>query len=221
MIEPRTPLVNTFLLVLSLMLPTLWIESLQSGEDAQDVLEKVKKKYDDILDAELRFSQTVKFEMTNLEQSASGTLFLKKGNRYRLEVDDRTIVTDGATVWSYSPSMNQVIIDQFNSDERMLSPDKILTGAPGDFMASVLGTEKVGPSDLLVLKLVPKNDESFISVLKLWIDGSTWLVKKAEVVDFNGKMTEYEITELKINTGLDDRWFTYEIPRGVEVVDLR
>ena len=159
--------------------------------------------------------------MTNLEQSASGTLFLKKGNRYRLEVEGRTIVTDGSTVWSYSPLMNQVIIDQFNSDERMWSPEKILTGAPGDFLASVLGTDKIRGSDLLVLKLVPKNDESFISAVKLWIDGSTWLVKRAEVVDFNGKRTEYEITDVKINTGLEDRWFTYEIPRGVDVVDLR
>jgi chaperone LolA len=194
---------------------------LMAEESARDVLEKVRKTYDAIRDVELRFSQKVTFERTNLQEFSSGTLFMKKGNRYRLEVGDQVIVTDGTTVWSYSPTTQQVIIDRFKMDERSLSPDRILTGASDEFIASLIGKERVGGIELLALKLVPRTDQSAYRNLKLWIDETKWMVKRAEVVDVNGKKTEYDIEQMKTNTGLDDRKFVYEVPAGVEVVDLR
>ena len=37
----------------------------------------------------------------------------------------------------------------------------------------------------------------------------------------NGKETDYLVTEVKINTGLEDSRFVYQVPAGTEVVDLR
>jgi len=172
-------------------------------------------------DADLTFFQIVKFEKANVEQSSSGRLFLKKGNRYRLELNEQMIVTNGTVVWSYSPLTGQVVIDQFAMDERTLSPEKILTGAPEDFVAANLGKEAIEGRDHIVLKLIPRDPDSFITSLKLWVDPSTWLIKKAEVHDVGGRGTTYEIEALKTNIGLADEWFTYEIPEGAEVVDLR
>ncbi len=207
----------------ALLVLTLFVSFVptRGEETAREVLEMVKMKYDSIDDAQLRFSQRTRFEMTKIEQSTAGTLFLKKGNKYRVEFNEQTIVTNGQTVWSYSVSTNQVLIDNFKLDGRSISPEKILTGAPEDFYSTLVGKEKLGNSETVRLKLIPKDDQSFIQSLKLWVDESNWLIKKAEISDVSGKQTEYYVKDVEVNIGLQDSHFTYQIPEGVEVVDLR
>lgn len=191
------------------------------AQTAEEVLEQVRKKYDTVNDAELRFAQTVRFSLSKVEQRLEGTLLMKKGNKYRVETDDMTVVTDGETVWSYSRINNQVLIDRFKMDERAFSPERILMAAPADFSASLVGREKVGKIETVALKLVPVTDQSFLSVLKLWVGEGDHLIRKVEMVDANGKETTYVVTEIRINTGVTDGRFTYRIPEGVESVDLR
>ncbi len=204
-----------------LMLALVTFSNISVAENAQEVLEKVKKKYDAIKDAELKFSQQTKFEMSKLEQNISGTLFIKKENKYRVEAEGRLIVTDGITVWSYSPSNNQVLIDKFKLDERALTPEKVLAAAPKDYIASVVGNEKISKIETQVLTLVPKDEDSMVSRMKLWVDESTWLIKKVEIIDVNGKQTVYIVNDIKVNIGIPDSRFTYQVPSGVESVDLR
>jgi outer membrane lipoprotein carrier protein len=206
------------LLMLVLILP---FSNICVAENAQEMLEKVKKKYDSIKDAELKFSQQVKFEFSKREQNVSGTLLIKKENKYRVETEGHLIVTDGSTVWSYSQQNKQVLIDKFKVDERALTPERILAAAPKDYYASVVGTEKVGKTETQILKLVPKDDDSIVQTMTLWVDESTWLIKKVEIVDVNGKQTVYTVNDIKVNIGIPDSRFTYQIPNGVEAVDLR
>lgn len=197
------------------------VVSLGGSVTAQEVLEKMKKKYDSMDDVQLRFSQRLKFSIAKMEQSRSGLLLVKKENKYRVEFDDQTIVTDGETVWSFSLSNNRVLIDRFKMNESSLSPDKILAGAPKDYSAVLLDNEKMGGKDVVVLKLVPKNENASVKTMKLWVDEGTWLTKKVELVDVGGNETTYVVEDFKTNLGLPDSRFTYQIPQGVEVVDLR
>ncbi len=191
------------------------------AQDAKEILENVKKKYDSIDDAELKFSQSTKFAMTKKEEAFKGTLFLKKKNKYRIELDKRTIVTDGKTVWSYAASNKQVLIDNFKENERSLTPDKVLSGAPKNYTPSLEGSEKVGKTQTRILKLVPKSDDSMVGTMRLWVDESTSLIKKVEIVDDNGKETVYIVNDARINIGIPDSRFTFQVPSGVETVDLR
>jgi chaperone LolA len=192
-----------------------------TAETAQEILENVRKKYDSIDDAQLKFSQKSIFALSKIEQSATGSLLLKKENKYRVDTDNQTIVTDGKTVWSYSAANKQVLIDNFKMDENTVSPERILSGAPTDFTAALLGEDRIGKTETVVIKLTPKNEQSMIKTIKLWVDNSTWLIRKAEINDVNGKDTEYLVTDIKINTGVEDSRFSYQVPEGAEVVDLR
>lgn len=191
----------------------------RADEEATEILERVRETYDEIEDARILFSQSVSFERTGLEQRSSGTLYLKKDDHYRLEMGDRTVVTDGKTVWSYSHATGQFIIDYFEMDKRSLSPEQVLTGAPEDFGASVIGAGD--SADEVILKLTPRNDHSFLTGMKLWIDQDGWTIKKVELTEFSGKKTVYQILELETNSGLGDELFGFPPPEGAEVVDLR
>ncbi len=192
-----------------------------ASQDAANILEKVRDRYDTVTDAEIRFSENVRFPMTNMVQQLNGTLLVKKKNKYRVETNDQVIVTDGETVWSYSASNNQVIIDHFKQDEQSLTPEKVLVGTPDNFTATVVGEEKVGAYQTTVLKLVPKDEQSFIRSLRLWVDEKEWMIRQVEIIDVSEKQTTYSVLQVHTNTGLQDSRFVYKIPKGTEVVDLR
>ncbi len=190
------------------------------AQSAKEVLDKARKRYEGLTDVELRFTQTVKFPISRVDQRINGTLQMRKGNRYRVETDDMTVVTDGTTVWSYSRGTNQVLIDRFTMDERMFSPERILTAAPEDFEAVLLGKEKIGAQETLVLKLIP-TAEGFVKTMKLWVGESDYLTRKVEMVDAGGKETTYMVSDLRVNTGIPESRFTLKVPEGADVVDLR
>lgn len=212
----RRPVVGAMLL----LIVVAWSQ-LGAEETAQDMLEKMKKVYDSITDAQIKFSQKTSFEMSKMEQTVSGTLFLKKSNKYRLETNEQTVVTNGETVWSYTAFNKQVLIDNFKLDENAITPEKILTGAPIDYISTLLGKDKIGKTEVVALKLTPKNEQSLVKTMRLWVDNSTWLIKKASIADVNGRQTEYLVTDVRINMGIQDSRFVFEVPEGVEVVDLR
>ncbi len=192
-----------------------------SQDDAQEVLEKVRQKYESVTDAELHFSQKVKFPLSKLEQSVSGTLFLKKERKYRVETPNQTIVTDGSTVWSYSPASQQVLIDRYKENEGSLTPERLLTGAAGGFQPALVGKGRLGKSDVVEIKLIPLSDQGLISAVRLWIDEHDWMVRQAEIVDANDKETTYTVQQSRINIGLPDSRFSFQPPEGTDVVDLR
>jgi chaperone LolA len=190
-------------------------------DDAQEVLEHVRNKFDAITDAELRFTQKVRFSLSKVEQTVSGTLLFKKDRKYRIETADQTVVTDGATVWSYSPGTRQVLIDRYKEDEQDLTPRKLLTGAAGGFQAALVGKERLGKSETVQLKLVPVSEQTLIVGVRLWVDEHDWTVRQVEILDANGKQTTYTVQMVKLNAGLPDARFTFQPPGGTDVVDLR
>jgi chaperone LolA len=184
-----------------------------AGDTAQEILKRVRDKYDSITDAEIKFQQRVRMPVGKMEQSAAGTLLTKKGNKYRVELEQQTIVTDGVTVWSYSAAQQQVLVDRFEQDERSLSPDRILSGEAADLAPVLIGREKLGKTETVVLKLTPRDETALLKWLKLWVSESDWLVRKAELVDLNGKETVYQVLEIRVNAGIPDAQFTFVAPR--------
>jgi outer membrane lipoprotein-sorting protein len=206
--------------VLGLLLAGGLLAVAADAQVAEEILEKARKKYDVLTDVEVRFTQAVKFPVSRVEQRVSGVLQMRKTNHYRIETGEMTVVTDGATVWSYSRATNQLLIDRFVADDRTFSPERILTAAPEDFSAVLVGKEKVGGQETYVLKLIPSG-EGFITMLKLWIAESDYLTRKVEMVDANGKETTYLVSDLRVNPGIPESRFTLPVPEGAEVVDLR
>ena len=188
---------------------------------ADDILEEVRDKYASIRDAKLTFTQHVSFSLATVSQTTQGTLLMKKPSHYRVELEARTIVTDGETVWSYSRPNNQVLIDHFRLDERSFSPEKLLTTAPSEYTATLLGQEKLEGATVQIVKLIPKNPTGLVASLKLWVDERTSLMRKVELLDVNGKETTYTVHSFEVNPVIADSVFQFTIPPGADVVDLR
>ncbi len=187
----------------------------------KEITDRMQKKYESIQDATARFTQHVKFGYSKIEQSFAGTLRMKKPNHFRVETEYQTLVTDGVTVWSFSPVNKQVLIDRYKETADSFTPEQFLLNLPANYYATLVQPEASSEKSTIMLKLVPKDDQSFIKSMKVWVDEGSWVVKKVEMLDVNDTEKTYTVQDIKINTNLKDNAFAFTAPQGTEVVDLR
>lgn len=195
--------------------------SRQKELTVKEITDKLQRRYDSIQDATARFTQHVKFGFSKIEQNFAGTLKMKKSNKYRVETEYQTLVTDGSTVWSYSPMNKQVLIDRYKETPDSFTPEQFLLNLPTNYYATLVQQEKTAESSWVVMKLVPKDDQSFIKSMKVWVEEGSWIVRKVEMLDVNDTEKTYTVQEVKINTNLKDNTFAFTPPPGTEIVDLR
>lgn len=212
-----TKIILSKLLILAVFLVNSHVFA-QDDITAQEVIQNVQSAYKDITDAKASFSQTVKFNKSKA-QSSSGTLYIKKENKYRIETGSQTIVTDGSTSWSYTPSKKQVVIDYYKETGNTFSPNKYLFQYPENFYSDLTGTEKLNGKDVYVLSLKPR-ESGYVKSAKLWVGKDDWIIKKIYILTDESSST-YSIKNIQTNIGVANSKFTFSPPEGTEVIDMR
>jgi chaperone LolA len=188
---------------------------------AENIVRKVRETYEKLESLKGDFEQQYTWSLAGETQELHGTLYLKKGDRYRMETPNQLIVTDGKTVWTYSSDKNQVFIDNLEKSKDNPLPRDLLIKYTRDFKPRLLRSEKVGASDCSVIALTPRDENSFIRKVTAWIDKSTWLAIRIEQIDLNDNQTIYTLKNSLRNIQLPDSLFTFRIPAATEIVDMR
>lgn len=188
------------------------------SQDAQEIIKKVQNNYKDLYDAKAEFSMTEKYS-GGKSTSSSGTIMIQKENKYKIKTKSYTLVTDGVTSWSYSPSKKQVVIDNYKDDGSTFSPNKFLFNYPENFYSDYVGEEKVNKKDCYVLKLTPRNKGNIKSA-KIWVDQAEYYIRKITITTSESTKT-YTLKSITLNPGLSSSEFKFTPPEGVEVIDLR
>lgn len=204
-----------FILLIGFFIPDL---NAQDNITAQEIIQNVQNVYKDITDAKASFTQTIKYGKSKA-QSSSGTLYIKKEKKYRIETGSQTIVTDGSTSWSYTPSKKQVVIDNYKETGNTFSPNKYLFQYPENFYSDLDGTETVSGKELYILKLRPR-ESGYVKSAKLWVDKTDWIIKKIQIVTDESTST-YNVKNVQLNVGLSNSKFTFSPPEGTEIIDMR
>ncbi len=187
----------------------------------ETIVQNVQNTYKDIDNAVITYEQISEFPVTRREQTFEGIVYMKRPNYYRIESEQQTVVTDGTTIWSYNPFTDQVIIDLYQEDEQMFTPDRFLLNIPDEFYVSVGDRETVEGQSLIMLRLVPKDEHQFVRSMRLWVDDNRWIVRKAEVIDLNDNKNTYLVRDIQLNEGVEEELFSYQPPENVEIIDLR
>ena len=168
-------------------------------------------------------SRSARHRLRRLEgpTDVGGGLALAKGNRYRITFEDRVIVSDGATVWSWSKSNAQVIVDRFRDDPNSLTPERLLIRIPAEYTPIPLGKEKLGKEETTVLKMTPAEGDRSVRWFKLWVDEDRLTILKLQLSDIAENDITYELSDILMNKGLPDSTFRLTPPPGAEILDLR
>ena len=140
--------------------------------------------------------------------------------------DQIIIVSDGEFAWSYIPATNEVIKMELPDIPEPTKSDCI--NAIGEFLNStnvtLLRVENIDGRTAYLLETSSKEKDGaypMINRTKIWVDKETWMPLRYEMYDGDGNLTaKIEIRDLKVNSGIPDSEFKFEIPDGAEVKTL-
>jgi outer membrane lipoprotein carrier protein len=195
-----------------------------AGSSAPDLALALQRRYDTIKDFSADFVHTYRGGVLRKEIVERGHLLVKKPGRMRWDYaapDEKLFVSDGVKLYSYIPRDKQVFVGSVPPDDQATTPTMFLTGKGNlvrDFSGSLVDPAPGMPPGTRALKLVPKTPQRDYDWLILEIGPQTLELRGLVTVDAQGGQSTFSFTNLKENTGLSDKEFTFKMPRGVDVV---
>jgi len=210
------------------LLPALILLVAASSAHAQtleEVVAGLEGAYARITDLRAEFTQNAFNRSLGQTIKAEGVVYLKKPGKMRWEYrtpSPQQIVSDGKSLWVYTPELNQVNVGE---------APRALAGPAGSFLAGLgrvreaftirfLNPLKVDDAGNPVLDLTPKRPEPVLTRLILTVDPREFLVRKAVLYDQFENTVTMRFTKVSMNSGLADSLFSFAPPKGVAVVPL-
>jgi len=190
----------------------------------RDLAEALQKKYDAVRDFSADFAHSYRGGVLRKEILERGRLLVKKPGKMRWQYappDEKLFVSDGVKLYSYLPQDKQVYVGTVPQDDQATTPALFLTGKGNllrDFTGSIVDPAAGMPSGTRALKLVPRSPQRDYDWLILEVAGSTLELRGLVTVDAQGGESTFSFSNVKENTGVADKEFTFRIPRGVDVV---
>ena len=186
-----------------------------SAQSAPDGIARLEAFLDGVHSLTATFKQELTTENERVQQTDTGSLSLKRPNRFRWTYEgpaELVIVADGARLWIYDKELAEVTVTPFD-DSVGTSPAVLLSGDRNvreDFDVVQSYTRDA----LDWVKLEPKGPSDFTWV-SIGFAGTE--PRRLELVDGLGQITRIELDNLVVNPDIADEVFKLEIPPGVDV----
>jgi len=192
------------------------------AEDVGKIIKNVQNKYRKVSLLYVDFKQINRFQLTNLQNEVFGTIWVTQDNKFRLETEDQTMVSDGEKFWRYNKLENQVLIDYAKKSQQDVFLNNFLFKISDYYDSQIIKENKKDKTKIFEIRLTPKTpEESFFKYVKVWILDGSWELQKVVYVDFNDNEVEYQIEKMDLNKSPSEKLFKFQAPEGAEVVDLR
>jgi chaperone LolA len=196
-----------------------------AAPSVDEVVARVEATCARVEDLSARFHQTATNRSLGQVQEASGVFLMKRPGKMRWEYqkpEARLFMSDGKTLWAYSPADRQVVVQDVGEAFASRMPLSFLAGdcqLRREFAVSAVENAATrDATSFMILDLRPKHPEGGIARMLLEVSLQTYTVEKTTVFDAAGNTTVIALTGLKLNSGLSDQQFQFTPPAGVTVV---
>lgn len=226
------------IVVLLFFTPLLAVSQQQNsrGASPDEIVLKLQKTYDDINSLSFSFTQLTQGQLTGRPKEGRGkAIFIKEeqGGKMRWDYfgdEKQVIVSDGQDLSMYFAKLHQMIITpaatmkqdimySFFTGSQKLQDNFNVTFSDSAETSTDIKKEK----DLQVVKLIPKETQSQISNIHLFITKDS-LIRRIEIKDHFDTLTVLNLTNLQINSlnNTDsqtlNKLFTFSPPKGTEII---
>jgi chaperone LolA len=206
-----------FWILLAAMMP-VWSQTVETSA----AVAGIQKRYAAIQTLRAEFTQ--RYRAPGIDQKESGTMYLKKPGLMRWEYrtpETKLFIADGRDTYLYTPQDRQVVVQRFTTEDLRNTPLQFLLGK-GDIRSSYDVAWDSPPSESgdLSLRLTPKAKDSEYSSLAIQCDRATFELRRMEIRERSGNISEFEFRQTQTNPKLDDKTFKFNTPKGVEVVRM-
>jgi outer membrane lipoprotein-sorting protein len=186
-------------------------------QKAKTILDQLSDKTKSYTSIEAKFTNTFSSTVTDINESQSGTLYLKE-DAYRLEMEAQTIICDGETNWIYLPDDEEVNITEIDDEENELNPSKIFTIYENGYKYKFVREDGKNYH----IDLFPEESGPFTKV-ELFINKSKMQISSFTMIDKQGSHFKYVIDSFVTNKAMNNDFFVFKTSDypNVDVIDLR
>jgi outer membrane lipoprotein carrier protein len=189
-----------------------------ASRDLKHVLDRLQRHYRDTNSFSAKFSEEIATVGAPIRKR-QGTVSFRKPGRMRWEFaapEVQTLVSDGDTLYSYDPDLNQVVETPLKQALKSSSATSFLLGIGNinrDFKAAF--ASPATPTGLIDLILDAKAGGYKI---ELGLDPRTYNLIRLTLTDQLGDMTKIDFSDIHDNVELPDSIFAFKAPAGADVV---
>jgi len=202
---------NIFLLVCVLMYSNIFGQS----KSAEVFMKSLQQKFNQISDLKADFSQKIISSSRIRGTELSGKFYYKKSGKYRIEVNDKILFSDGIAIYNLDNKLLRVVISPLDESTSAFSIEKIIYEFP---KTCILSYTDEGNSK--IIEMMPKNSGLSFKKISLHVNSEN-LPQKIQVIDLAENQTTIELGRLIINSNVPESKFVFTAQKGLEIVDLR
>ncbi|MEK6730180.1 MAG: outer membrane lipoprotein carrier protein LolA [Planctomycetota bacterium] len=201
------------------------------GKDIDDILTGIETANSSFktMKADITFTRTI--TLLESTETSQGELSYKKPQKLYLKFyppKNEVNIVDGKYVWVYHPNEKQV--EKYEMSKGKQSSQSMsffefgygesVGDAKKNYEITLIDTKGEEPKQVYTLNLKPKDPKSQYSGIKLWIEDGFWLPHKIELGESGGEVVNtIELKNIKLNKGMSDKVFTFDVPRNVEIIE--
>ena len=210
-------------LLLLLLISSLIAES-HAEDRVKDIVNKVESRYRTTTDLTADFSQTTTVKGFATAMKSAGRVYLKRPGKLRwdyFEPNLEQIFVDNDLVRFYVPEHKQVLTGHLSKMADSQAPLQLLQGAARldkyyAVAAAPDGAKVRGRLPLLLLTPLKGGPDQQQIVVE--VDQENYFLRRVELHDVNGNISNFLFSNIRANTGLKDDLFAFSVPEDVEVV---
>ncbi|MGD8253819.1 MAG: outer membrane lipoprotein carrier protein LolA [Syntrophobacterales bacterium] len=190
-------------------------------ETTSELVAKVQHQYDQTRSLHADFRQETRSRAASLGTIAKGRLYFLKPRAIRWDYSEprQQFVINDEKAWLYVPDEKTIYlyeVDQIINSPIVLSFFSGLGQLTETFDISQLPPEP-GPPKRFRLELLPRETESPVARVMLWIDAESYRVVRIQTEDPLGNINEITFTNVQVNAHLEPSWFALNVPQGVRL----
>ncbi len=202
-------------MLLITLISAIYISDAQN--DKQKEYNKLLEKFSGLNSLSTKFIVDGNYKIT-------GSIKAKKGNKYVLDLSNRTIISNGKTLWNYSKRNNNVVISKFDENSTDFSIEQFFFSYLLAYTPIELKNESKSKGEYLhILRIEPETKEKMlfgINYIDIKYDAKSYDIVALDIAEGNN-IQFWRLQDFKINPNLSDSIFEFKPPKDAEVIDMR
>jgi outer membrane lipoprotein carrier protein len=191
--------------------------SAQAADGPNAGQQRVERFLESLEGFRANFRQVLSDRAGRVIDESSGTLAIRRPNRFRWEYrepNEQLIVADGSRIWLYDSDLEQVTVRKLD-DTLSATPAMLLSGA-GKLADNFTVTQSSNEAGLQWIRMQPKRNDTDFKSVRLGFEGES--LKFMQLADKLGQTTLLELSQFERNPPLDPASFTFKVPPGADVI---
>ena len=210
---------KTAIIILSLFIFNIAFS--QRDRKATEILDQVIKETESHKTLEVEFLYKMVNIDAGIDESKDGTL-LVEGDKYRLNIAEQVVISDGKTMWTLLVEDEEVMINNVEEDDEAITPNNLLNSYQDNYKSKFLKEDRFQGRTVEIIELTPLKGKNYTKV-EVSIDKAKKHILNFSIFDKNGSTYSYIINKYSPDVAVEENSFAFkqEDYPDFEIVDMR